>query len=232
MCSSQAAIYNWIGREGVDDSTIFGDVQYDPPALFRVPGMLVGCYPYTSLIQSTLECFYDQSCLDLLQSFIPELSFPSPISSSRFPQNTTVDDLYLELFVESWNNQSNFTEYFQRCSPESCSYSYDRRFDRIHVLITLVGLVGGLLITTSLVSSILVKIIRKLQSFLRKCHRNPTDQITTVTEANPKRSDCLSDLRFSSNFSNDFYSSEGNDSDTITYHSSTNSDIESLSSVT
>ena len=190
MCSSQAAIYNWTGREGVDELTISGDIQSDPPALFRVPGMLVGCYPYTSLLQSTLECFYDQSCLDLLQLFIPELSFTSPISSSRFPQNTTVEDLYGELFVESWNNQSNFTEYFQRCSPQSCSYSYDQRFNWIHVLITLVGLAGGLMITTSLLSLILVKIIRKLQQSLRKCHRNPTDQITTVTKVNAKRSEC------------------------------------------
>ena len=183
MCFHQVAIYNWTGRTGVNLSTIFGDVSYDPPLLFEVPGMMVGCYPYTSLLQSTLQCFYQQSCLRRLEKFIPGFSLISPISSwsSRFTENTTVNELFIQLFVESWNNQSDFSAYFQACSPQSCSYSYDRRFNWIYVLITLVGLFGGLKIITYSAAPIVMWIVRRLQKILRRRYHNTNDQIITVS---------------------------------------------------
>lgn len=54
MCSHQASIYNWAGRADVNVSTIFRDMIYDPPLLFEIPGMMVGCYPFTSLFQSRI----------------------------------------------------------------------------------------------------------------------------------------------------------------------------------
>ena len=187
-CIGQAGIYNWTGRVGVNFTTVFERVRYDPLSLLEVPGMMAGCFPYSSLLKSTLECFYQQSCLDLLKTFIPGLSFISPISStsSRFTENTTVENLSNQLFVESWNNQSNFTKYFQACSPQSCSYSYDQRFNWIYVTITLIGFFGGLKISTFFVAPFAVKFVRKLQKTIRRCRHNKVDQTSTVDEVHSK----------------------------------------------
>jgi len=189
-CVHQSGIYNWTGRAGVNSSTYFGDLNTDPTLLFSIPGIMVGCLPYSSLLQSTLECFYNQSCINMIQTFINGLSLVSPLSSSHFAQNTTVNDLLDELFIESWNNDSNFTGYFQICSPQSCTYSYDQRFNLLYIIVTIISLFGGLRIIIHFSTPYIVKIIRGVQK--TKCSPNTTDETTTtVVQENINRSEHL-----------------------------------------
>ena len=199
--------------------------------------MMGGCFSYTSLLQSTLECFYEQSCLDLLEVFVPGLAVISPISRtlSRFPSTTTVSDLLQQLFVESWNNQSNFTRYFQMCSPGSCSYSYDRRFNWLYVLVTLVGLFDSLKIITFSTAPIVVRIFRIVQKTMRNYFQPTINETTTTTrtvsDVKSKRSQFLTDLIFFNDFSSVFHSSKGDCRISFTYYLSSNSHIQSLSSI-
>jgi hypothetical protein len=107
-CVHQAGIYNGTGRVGLNLSRTFGDLINDPLLLLTIPGIMVGCLPYTSLLQSTLECFYYQSCINQIQTFINGFSLVFPLLSTHFQQNTTVSDLFDQLFIESWNEMSNF----------------------------------------------------------------------------------------------------------------------------
>ena len=66
--------------------------------LFVVPGCHVGCTPQNLLLQSTLECFYNESCVDLL---IAHCTYPeaasvlamNPSSGYHHP-NDTIESFY------------------------------------------------------------------------------------------------------------------------------------------
>jgi hypothetical protein len=177
-CPHQAGIYNWTGRAGVNSSTCFGESTPDPLLLFNIPGIMVGCLPYSTLLQSTLECFYNQSCIDLIQTYINKLSYISPLALSYFAQNTTVSDILDQLFLESWNNKSSFADYFRVCSPYSCTYSYNRRFYLLYVIVTIISLFGGLKIIFVVSSPYILKAIRRVKSI--KCGRNTDNELPVV----------------------------------------------------
>ena len=228
-CFHQAGIYNRTGRAGVNTSTRYGNVNTDPPLLFSIPGIMIGCLPYYSLLQSTLACFYNQSCIDRMQSFINPLSLVSPLSSSssRFVQNTTVNELLNELLIESWHNQSNFTEYFQVCSPHFCSHSYNRRFNVLYIIVTLISLFGGLRIITYFSAPYLIKIMRKLQK--SRCCHNTTKEITTVPTVDPSQSKYFLILYFYVFLNICFYSFKRSSDVSCPSIVSTNSYIQSVS---
>ncbi|CAF4201640.1 unnamed protein product [Rotaria sp. Silwood2] len=178
VCTHQVGIYNQTGRAGVNISTKFGDLTTDPPLLLTIPGIMVGCLPYDSLLRSTFECFYNQSCIDQIQIFINGLELITPLSSSRFEHNTTVNNLFDQLFIELWNQTINFTGYFQVCSPHSCTYSYARRFDLLYVIVTLISLFGGLKTILFFSTPQIVKFIRKFRK-IQNVH-NTNNVISTI----------------------------------------------------
>ncbi|CAF4806061.1 unnamed protein product, partial [Rotaria sp. Silwood2] len=52
----------------IKQSSIYGYPNLT--VLFSIPGQYVGCFPLESLLQSTLECFYNQTCVDILHSYL------------------------------------------------------------------------------------------------------------------------------------------------------------------
>jgi len=183
-CTHKASIYNYTGRKDVDMYTVYGNLTSDPSLLFTIPGLLVGCFPYNSLLKSTLECFFDQTCIDLFQTFINGSSLISPLSSSYFQSNTTVDDLLNELLIESWNEVSNFTNYYQICAPLTCTYSFNRRFNLLYVILTLISLFGGLKIITYFSAPFIVGVIRQIEK--RKCYQKRTIEESIIETASLK----------------------------------------------
>ncbi|CAF1498690.1 unnamed protein product, partial [Adineta ricciae] len=111
-----------------------------------VNGMRIGCTPSESLLASTLECFYDQLCINLIQQYTnyPNSSTPLPTNSSRFSQNTTVDELQRRLFIERWSTHKNYSSYYDQCSPLSCSYTTIEKFNIFNIFTLILGLHGGL----------------------------------------------------------------------------------------
>jgi hypothetical protein len=53
--------YNCSFQSGFYTATVTNTNYYSPPLapFYLVPGMLSGCIPGFSILQSTLECFYD-----------------------------------------------------------------------------------------------------------------------------------------------------------------------------
>jgi hypothetical protein len=68
-------------------------------------GMKAGCYPLESLLQSTLQCFYNQQCID------PNANFKALDSSSvhsRFATNSTIEDILNKLMVEEYSKNISY----------------------------------------------------------------------------------------------------------------------------
>ena len=126
------------------DSYQFGGSMVPPTvSSAQISGLRIGCTPFSSILQSTLQCFYDHQCLfDLFnQTSIEPLN--SSVNSS-FATDTKISTLIEELFVESWSNQKDFKSFFEECQPNRCTYSYNSRGNTVFVITQMLSLVGGL----------------------------------------------------------------------------------------
>jgi len=79
--------------------------------------MYLICYLIDGLLKSTLQYFYDVTCLEELQVYISSefnlaqcvLEFPS--SSSRYKANSTVQQLIDILFADQWFSNISYKFY-------------------------------------------------------------------------------------------------------------------------
>ena len=150
-CVKQAAIY---------------DAYPSETLLYSVPGMNIGCFPIEALLQSTLECFYNQTCIDKFQSYInsPVSMNPRALNSSlqsQYLPNATIQLLLDQLMVERWNWSSMYESYYGECQPEECSYTYETKNDAIYIITTVIGLFGGLVTVLKLIVPYAVKLVRR-----------------------------------------------------------------------
>lgn len=172
LCFSQMAIY--------------GNYQddYEPPntttqPLFLVPGFVVGCTVFESLLATSLECLYsNSSCLSTMievwlnETISSEDLGPIPpldaSMSTRFAQTDTILAIVSELMVEQWEPLLSFADYFQACAPSECSYSKEERRDLMSVFTILFSVFGGL---SSLLRLFCPIIIRLFFRFMNKMAR-------------------------------------------------------------
>jgi hypothetical protein len=86
---------------------------------YIIPGMFYSWFPFQSLLMSTLECLYNNSCLFIIKSFINATI--SPINFTTLNSSSSSKDkieiLANRLFIQSWNYQSSFQSYFNQCHP-------------------------------------------------------------------------------------------------------------------
>lgn len=147
-------------------------------------GMKMGCTPSESFRLSTLECFYNRSCLSRIQQYTnyPHRIVPLNRTVKRFPVNATVNELINDVFVEKWITSPNYTSYFYKCSPSVCSYTYVERFDHIYTITFLLGLQGGMSIVLKWICPQLVRLAFKLHQH-RKKRITPSQVISVVATA-------------------------------------------------
>ena len=154
-CKSQLGVY---------------DRQYTTTPYRLVPGLYRGCFTFESLLLSTLECFYDDSddCLSNVTGFYQQDWFIKdlvPLKSSRpsrFQKGSTIGTLFSELFIESWELSLNYSSYFARCLPMSCSYEIMRRNSIVEGITIVLGLVGGLSVSLRILIPLLGALYRAL----------------------------------------------------------------------
>jgi len=145
------------------------DTVHSKPNI-TVPGLVLGCYAIDSLLLSTFQCFYDKDCIQII---IKNYDFDviglvrpldknaihiQPLSNvnSRFYPNTTINEIFSQLFVEKWINSTNYTSYYTRCQPLQCTYIMRKRFNTAYMLPMILGFYGGL---TALLQIILPPIV-------------------------------------------------------------------------
>jgi hypothetical protein len=126
---------------------------------FIVPGFYVGCYPLEALLQSTLECLYNISCINQLKSMYNPTNITfNPLDATLSSPNVTVQTPVNELLVERWDTKVTYEQYYTACSPRLCTYTFDRQISPIYTVTMIIGLYGGLLDVLKLIVPILVTI--------------------------------------------------------------------------
>ncbi|UJR08063.1 hypothetical protein I4U23_012340 [Adineta vaga] len=144
-----------------------------------IPGMMHTWFPFHSVLISTLECFYNQTCLSYIQQFINSTSTNFTILqsfSSDDQRHLTIASLVNNLFVHSWYNQSSFQSYFHECHPLICQYSIESRLQMIYIFTTIFGLIGGLNIILRFLTSLIVGLLIRLWNYFR--HPSPNQSIS------------------------------------------------------
>lgn len=177
-CQAQAAIYSDPVKETFD---IYDLTMNSTP----VKGMQVACSPLESFLSSTLECYFDSSCLQLL---VPDLTNFVPLNSSttsRFFPNTTMEDLVGDLLVEEWSFNFSAEAYFDQCAPRTCGYSYTHRNTFLTIITTLTSIFGGLNTVLRLIIPWLVRFIFKLKQKFIRTSMNTPQTMTTWAESPP-----------------------------------------------
>ena len=151
--------------------------------VFEIPGLLIGCYVDEAVRQSTLQCLYNQSCVDTLMFY---LNFTAPLKINALNSNSTtiyninsqINHLVTNLMIEQWIWNDSFQVYYNQCNPSSCFYTLNTKIPFIVILTTLIGLLGGLVKILQIIVPLFVKLVRRPRQpkmpRLGKCLRKNT----------------------------------------------------------
>ena len=122
-----------------------------------IPGIIADCCVIDAALASTLECYYNQSCLSLLHSSLSIMIQPlSNTLNKYFAINSTVETLLNRIMVDEITNDVRFDQYYSQCRPAYCSYSYVHRFDALFIVTTVIGVFGGLSFVLRMLAPLLV----------------------------------------------------------------------------
>ncbi|CAF1397174.1 unnamed protein product [Adineta ricciae] len=135
-----------------------------------IKGIKMGCLPSESFRLSTLECFYDEKCLNSLHQMTNTSHFLIPLS---LPMNKswihqTIDELIHNLFIETWSINLSYSSYFHQCFPSSCSYIYSESFNIRYIITFLLGLQGGLTIVLRWICPKIIQILFEIHRYRKK----------------------------------------------------------------
>ena len=139
--------------------------EYD----ITVDGVHNGCFTMDSVLQSTLICWYSDTCMHAFQTlmtdfFVPvtqDVSLLDAMLPTRYPPTTPIEIILNEMMIEQWNSTASYDKFYQMCHPAYCSFTYQQRSSMVFIVSTLIGLFGGLNIILRLISLIVVKIFFK-----------------------------------------------------------------------
>ena len=146
--------------------------------LLKIPGLVASCYVEQGTLQSTLECYYNQTCLDMLHFYVnPNIIFnisalDATRTDSRFNVTTLVGDLVSQMMIEQWSNGSSHASFYDACQPLTCTYSYTGKNELIVVITTIIGLVGGIV-------NVLKLLVPRFVHLLRRCRWRGRRQLTS-----------------------------------------------------
>ena len=133
---------------------------------FVVPGFYTGCYPIEGILQSSLECFYTEECIDNVMSktLIDSSIYPAALDSSlqiQYLPNTLIKVMLDQLMIEQWNNTVMYEDYYAECQPYECIYVLKHRNDVIYIVTMVTGLIGGLVTMLKLIAPLVIELIHK-----------------------------------------------------------------------
>jgi hypothetical protein len=164
-CRGLSGIY----EEQFDINVDIIDNWYEPTVF--IPGFTSSCMPVDACLLSSLECFYNQSCVNAIFPYqiitdnvttnFTALKSNNIPTSSPFNVSTRIKSMVDELMVEEWLTQDVYEKYFEQCAPNSCTYLKKVDPDFLSILNTLIGLLGGLCSALIFIIPPVVKFIRK-----------------------------------------------------------------------
>ena len=98
----------------------------------------------SGILQSTLECFYDDVCINQLNRVFLNSFTKFNLSAMKSPLTTPIGSILDEFSVQSVNFSANYSAYFEICAPSICQYHYIEQHNVVYIFTTLLGLYGGL----------------------------------------------------------------------------------------
>ena len=133
--------------------------------IYTVPGMFIGCYLDEAVRQSTLKCFYNQSCIDTLMShlnFTDSLNITAldPNIPSIYDVDSSISDLLTNSMIEQWIRNDSYEIYYDHCRPSACFYTLSTKTPFIVIVTTLIGLFGGLI---KVLRAIVPRVVRSVR---------------------------------------------------------------------
>ena len=134
------------------------------PIQMIIPGLQAACTPIDSLLGSSLECFYNQTCVNKLLSFFPtNETFTALVASStsHFPMNATITSIIDHLLVEQWHVDISYADYHTQCAPLSCAYVESARRSATFVLTKLIGILSGLMLALQSIIPLVINFLLK-----------------------------------------------------------------------
>ncbi|CAF1436855.1 unnamed protein product [Adineta ricciae] len=135
---------------------------------FKVPGMFVLGLPIQSLMHSTLECLFEQSCLDKIVLHVKKTSISkkefSILKQDSSTKTKTIKELTKNLFVKDWIIVRSYENYFNYCQPLYCQYLDEQKNSFVYIFTTTISLFGGLKLIFPWVALYVIKFIRMKES--------------------------------------------------------------------
>ena len=156
-----------------------------------VKGMRTGCYAYEALLDSTLECYYDVSCLQLLVSNISSFKPLNQNTSSRFLMHDTVSTILNVGMVERFTYDYSAEAYYRECAPAKCFYTYKQYGSLLTVVTTIIGIISGLNSVIRFIAPRFISIFLKI----RLLFRPSTDDLRVTVPVTPAPSESKSQIR-------------------------------------
>jgi hypothetical protein len=141
-CSAASGFFD------LQDSQISEAIFMERRNRANATGFVIGCTAVESVLQSTLECLFDWSCLENIRTYIPSSNisgiYPLNTSQTKFAPNTSIQTIIDALFIEKWSTEYSFSNYFEQCAPVFCTYTLEELNNVLYVITKLLGLYGGL----------------------------------------------------------------------------------------
>ncbi|CAF1358574.1 unnamed protein product [Rotaria sordida] len=115
--------------------------------IFLLTGLVIGCLSVYGLRLSTLEYLYNRTCKKSLVNFANILHGVYELYDSLYIRLTPISSVTIgtsidELFIETWENTYNYSNYYSICAPLTCRYTYVDRNNTTYMLTTFLGLYG------------------------------------------------------------------------------------------
>ena len=146
---------------------------------YIISGMFFSWFPLQSLLMSTTECLYNDSCLFQIKALINTTVSPTNFSRLNLSPESYANNSYEQievlanrLFIQSWNNESSFQSYFNQCHPLTCQYTYESRLSLIYMITIITGLIGGVTVVSRLLAPLIVKLAPVVWNYTTRRRRD------------------------------------------------------------
>jgi hypothetical protein len=163
QCASDFQCQEPVGFYAFDMSVSEMASLEPPELLLAIPRLQAGCTITGALLRSTLECVYNQTCVNMILAYLPSpenFTAMATNGNSVFQHNATVQDMIDRMMVEAWSYRLSYDQYFEQCRPMTCTYARVEGGEWLFILTRLVGLLGGLTLLLGILIPWMVRTIR------------------------------------------------------------------------
>ena len=128
-------------------------------------------FPLQSVLMSTLECLYHDTCLSQIEQLINSTVSPSNLTRLKSFSLLHIDTSANNLFIQSWTKQSSFDTYFNQCRSLTCQYTIYSRLNVIYIVTKILRLIDGIHVVLHLFLPLLIQFIFQIFNIIHQVTR-------------------------------------------------------------